>query len=202
MLINIVLLLLSAAQTPASLTDQAEAEGSSIRIDFYLSHFEPTVPLLPALVRYALVDGFYAKEKLVRGVCQSRDAVVSRLRIGADLRFLYHGEPAAARGRPRNSAGKVNLSDFSLFEQSDSDEKQFLLYTERLRSVSLKREIRVPVLVSRQKTAKQRTIVLFPTNLQLDAKEILRLYSSRFQIEFLFRDAIAISRIAIASGAR
>lgn len=68
-------------------------------------------------------------------------------------------------------------------------EAKFSLYTQKVWSVSLKREIRILVLLSNQETAKQRKIVLFSTNVKIAPREFLRLYRSRFQIEFLFREA-------------
>lgn len=177
---------LSCEQTPCA---EAKTDTQETRMDFYLSHFQRTVPLLPASVRYALVDGAYAKEKFVSGVCARGFDVVSRLRTDANLRFLFQGKQRAGRGRPRKFDGKVSLSDLGRFEPVKSDEPELSLYTQRVWSVSLKREIQVLVLVNREKNAKQRPVVLFSTDLELDPKQLLRLYRSRFQIEFLFRDA-------------
>lgn len=180
---------LSAEQTPATVAASA-SNAPETRMDFYLSHFERTQPLLPASVRYALVDGCYAKEKFVSGVCRKGYQVVSRLRVDANLRFLYRGEQRKGRGRPRKFDGKVNLSDYARFELVESgDEPEVALYTQTVWSVSLKREIRVLLLVNRNKAGKEKTIVLFSTDLQLNPTRLLQLYRSRFQIEFLFRDA-------------
>lgn len=177
---------LSAEQTPAA---ETAAAGSETRMDFYLRHFQQSRPLLPASVKYLLVDGCYAKEKFVSGVRATGYEVISRLRSDANLRFLYRGEQCAGRGRPRKFDGKVNLCDLSHFDSIQSADEQLSLYTERVWSVSLKREIRVLVLVNRDCADKEKTIVLFSTDLELDGKELLRLYRARFQIEFLFRDA-------------
>ena len=177
---------LSCEQTPGA---EAKTDTQETRMDFYLEHFERTVPLLPASVKYALVDGAYAKEKFVSGICRAGFDVVSRLRSDANLRFLFQGEQRKGRGRPRKFDGKVDLSDLGRFERVEADEPSLALYTQRLWSVSLKREIQVLVLVNRDKAEKQKTIVLFSTDLEMDAKHLLRLYRSRFQIEFLFRDA-------------
>jgi len=178
---------LSAEQTPARITTPGAAEET--RIDFYLEHFRRTAPCLPASVRYVLVDGFYAKEKFVSGVCAAGYQIVSRLRADANLRFLFQGEQRSGRGRPRKYDGKLNFKDLSRFEPIQSDELHPALYTARVWAVSLKREIQILVLVARKAAPKQRMVVLFSTDVELAAKEILRLYRSRFQIEFLFRDA-------------
>ena len=177
---------LSCEQTPAV---NPTAEEPATRMDFYLAHFERTSGRLPASVKYALCDGCYAKEKFVSGVCAKGYAVISRLRADANLRFLFQGEQRPGRGRPRKFDGKVDFSDLSRFEGLQSDEPQLARYTKRVWSVSLKREIQVLVLVNRQRAEKEKTIVLFSTDLELSGAELLRLYRSRFQIEFLFRDA-------------
>ena len=157
-----------AEQTPATSGNDSR-EVSQTRIDFYLEHFRRTATRLPASVKDALVDGFYAKEKFVRGVCEAGCEVVSRLRTDANLRFLYCGEKAKGRGRPKKYAGKVNLRDLSRFEQVMSNERHLSLYTKQVWSVSLKREIRVLVIVFNTQADKQRIVVLFATDLMLAA---------------------------------
>ncbi len=179
---------LSAEQTPATVVNAAELV-SETRIDFYLEHFRRTLPHLPASVKYALVDGFYAKEKFVSGVCAAGYEIISRLRSDANLRFLFQGEQRTGRGRPRKYSGKVDFRNFSRFAQVSNQEAHLRLYSQRVWSVSLKREIQVLVLLKNKQPDKQQIVVLFTTDLELAAREILRLYRSRFQIEFLFRDA-------------
>lgn len=179
---------LSAEQTPAIMVNAA-ATALETRIDFYLEHFRRTLPHLPRSVRYALVDGFYAKEKFVSGVCAAGYEIVSRLRSDANLRFLFQGKQREGRGRPRKYSGKVAFSDLSGFDSVASGEAHLRLYTQRVWAVSLKREIQVLVLVKNKQLDKQQMVILFTTDLELGAREILRLYRSRFQIEFLFRDA-------------
>jgi IS4 transposase len=53
---------------------------------------------------------------------------------------------------------------------------------------NFKRDLRIVYLV-KQTGGKVQTALLFSTDLELDAKTILRYDKARFQIEFLFRDA-------------
>jgi hypothetical protein len=55
--------------------------------------------------------------------------------------------------------------------------------------VTLKRKLRVVVLINRKDPAKPRAIVLASTDLALDGHKLLELYGARFQIEFVFRDS-------------
>ena len=173
---------LSAAQTPPNLA-RKKGESGNTRIDFYLEHLQATVTALPKSVKYGIFDGFYAKQKFVQGVCQLGFHLISRLRVDAHLKYLYRGEQKP-RGAKRKYDGKVQLSDLSRFEAVPTTEREFALFTQILWSVSLKRRLRVVVIKD-----KKRTVSLFSTDLELPATEILRLYRSRFWIEFIFRDA-------------
>ena len=55
--------------------------------------------------------------------------------------------------------------------------------------VSLRRNIRLAYLLDRSNPQKPRFVVLFSTDVEQDPADIYKLYTLRFQIEFLFRDA-------------
>jgi len=173
---------LSAAQTPPGFAS-SKGEMGKTRIDFYLEHLQASAAALPASVKYGIFDGFYAKRKFVDGVCQLGFHLICRLRRDAHLKYLYGGEQKP-RGAKRKFDGKVSLADLSRFESVPTTETGLALFTQVLWSVSLKRRVRV-VLIK----AKKRAVSLFSTDLELAATEIVRLYRSRFWIEFLFRDA-------------
>jgi len=180
-------LALSAEQTPPQPTTP-KTEKTTTRIDFYLGHLKQTAVYFPASVTYGVVDGFYAKEKFVSGVCTLGYHLISKLRADAHLLYLYTGAQQK-RGRPRKYDGKVEFTDLSRFEQLETDESHLRLYTLVAWSASLKRSIRVVVVVNRKDQAKPRYVVLFSTDTELAAADILRFYKARFQIEFIFRDA-------------
>ena len=54
---------------------------------------------------------------------------------------------------------------------------------------TLKRRLRLVVLLNRKDPAKPRFIVLGSTDPELNGHKLLDLYAARFQIEFLFRDS-------------
>ena len=55
--------------------------------------------------------------------------------------------------------------------------------------VSLKRNLKIVVLVDERNKDKKKYTILFSTDTELDAKTLVRYYKARFQIEFIFRDA-------------
>jgi hypothetical protein len=178
-------LCLSAAQTPPNLaTDERQTERAT-RVDFYLQHFQQSVAYFPATIKYLLVDGFYAKLKFVGGVCRQDFHLISKLRIDAHLKYLYSGEQKP-RGAKRKFDGKVDFTDLSKFaaERLKIDKKYVKLYSKAVFSVSLKRVVKLVVV-----KYKKRRVNLFSTDTKQSAEEILKLYRSRFTIEFLIRDA-------------
>jgi len=186
---------LSAQQTPprpraltTTTTSMSTPQPEETRIDFYLQHLRETLPYLPAQVRYAVFDGAFAKLKFVTGVRSCDLHLISLLRVDANLRYLYTGAKAG-RGRPKAYDGKVNFAELSRLDCAGEVEPQITLYTAVVNSVSLKRDIRICVVVNRAKPEKPRYVVLFSTDCELSAQTIYDYYRLRFQIEFLFRDA-------------
>ncbi len=180
-------LALSAEQTPPQ-PELKKAEKNHTRIDFYLEHLARTARYFPAEVRYGVVDGFYAKRKFVDGVLKLGYEVISKLRVDAQLLYLYEGAQKG-RGRRRKYDGRISFNDLRRFERMTTDEAQLTLYTQVVWSVSLKRAVRVVIVVNHKEKRKPRYAVLFSTDRELSATDILRYYKARFQIEFIFRDA-------------
>ena len=179
---------LKEPSSASSATPEMKSEPEETRMDFYLQHLSQTVAYLPPQVRYAVFDGAFAKHKFVAG-CRELDLhLVSLLRVDANLRYLYTGAQKG-RGRPKAYDGKVNFTDLSRLDCAGEVAPRITLYTGVVNSVSLKRNIRICVVVNRTKPSKPRYVVLFSTDCELAAQTIYDYYTLRFQIEFLFRDA-------------
>lgn len=181
---------LSATQTPPQ-QELVNGDKEQSRVDFYLAQLHDTRPLLPASVKYLAADGFYAKQKYVDGVRACHLHLITKLRVDADLRYLYAGPRLKRRGRPKLYDGKVNFQDLSRFEElGTAEEAEHLhLYTAVLYHIRLKRRLRVLVVLSYQSPSKPRYVVLASTDTELGGRELYKLYRARFQIEFIFRDA-------------
>ena len=156
------------------------------RIDSYLSHLKRDTNPLLGKIRYLVADSYYAKTKFVNGVREHGLHLVSKLRHDADLRWLYNGEQKA-KGRHRQYAGKVCFDDLSRFELAGNVDGQ-RVYTAIVNSPTFKCMLRI-VYVVREEKGKIYTALLFSTDIDCAALDILRYYRARFQIEFLFRDA-------------
>ncbi|MDX1462967.1 MAG: transposase [Marinirhabdus sp.] len=171
-------------------------------IDFFLSQLRSlkeadlTIPLPKNLT----VDGLYAKQRFVDGATGPGFTVISKLRKDANLKYLYEqtqdsGNPAFHKkrspGRPRKFAGKINLKspDFSKLPLAAKINEHLCLYSAVVYSVALKRNIKLVYLQHTAKNGKTSYVVIFSTDLTMSAETIYRYYTSRFQIEFIFRDA-------------
>lgn len=172
----------------ATPTPEPICEPDITRVDHYLAHLKATRPYLPMGLHYLVGDGFYSKQKFVEGVVAQGLHLISKLRVDADLRYLYTGSQKP-KGRHRKYDGKVNLSDLSRFTWVDTLEPAITLYTAEVWQVSFKRKIRLALLVDTHNPGKTGYVLLFSTDVDLDAKQMLEYYKARFQIEFIFRDA-------------
>lgn len=160
----------------------------SERVKGYLEQLKTTRAHLPVAVKYLAADSFYSKKSIVDGVVALDLHLVSKLRIDADLRYCYTGEQKT-KGAPRKYDDKVDLSDLSRLEFGDELANGTKLYSQVVWHVSLKRKIRIVYLIDQRNPDKQRVALLFSTDTTVDPIRLYEYYKSRFQIEFIFRDA-------------
>lgn len=137
-------------------------------------------------------DCLFASYNFVTGASKLGFNVISRLRDDAVLQYIYTGEQQCGRGRPKELDGVVDINNLRenvfIQETVDIDDKTITVFSAVVKSKSLKRKIKVAIAEFKFGNKSIRKI-LFSTDLQLTASEILLIYHSRFQIEFLYRDA-------------
>jgi len=181
---------LAVAQTPPG-EDATKAEQEETRVDFYTQQLRAHRHRLPSRVKYHCVDGYYAKKKYIAEVVRLDLHAITKLRSDADCWFLYTGPHPKRRGARRKYDGKVNFQDLSRFEDLGTmeDEPHLHLYTAVVWHKTLRRRLRLVVLLNRKDPAKPRFIVLGSTDPELNGHKLVELYAARFQIEFLFRDS-------------
>jgi hypothetical protein len=182
---------LAVAQTPPTCATAAKQDQEATLVDFYTQQLRAHHHRLPAWVTYHAVDGYFAKKKYIDAVVDLRLHPITKLRGDADCRFLFTGPHPTRRGAHRKYDGKVHWQDLSRFEALGTlaEAEHVHLYTAVVWHVTLKRKLRVVVLINRQDPATPRYLVLASTDLALDGHKLLELYGARFQIEFLFRDS-------------
>jgi hypothetical protein len=160
----------------------------SERVKGYIEQLKTTRPHFPCAVKYIAADSFYSKKSIVDSVVQLELHLVSKLRIDANLRYCYTGEQKP-KGSPRKYDGKVDLTDLSRLELVCELAKDVQLYSAIVWHISLKRQIRIVYLIDISNPKKYRVALLFSTDIMMDPETLYRYYRSRFQVEFIFRDA-------------
>jgi len=100
------------------------------------------------------------------------------------------------RGRHRKYDGKVDLTDVSRMSLVRELEPNLFLYDVVVWSLSLKRKVRLAYLLDSRDPKRIGRVLLFSTNIHLDASDIFDFYKARFQIEFIFRDAKQFTGLA------
>jgi len=164
-------------------------EDDETLIDQYLQQLRDAKPFLRACEKYTVVDGAFAKKKYVEGVRQLDLHMIGKLRRDANMRYLYTGpKREKGSGRQKTYDGKVTWQNLSRFEYVGVED-DIEIYTLILNHVSLKRNVRVVVLLDKRNKDKIRQAILFSTDTELDVQTLVRYYKARFQVEFIFRDA-------------
>jgi hypothetical protein len=180
---------LDVSQTPVGLSTKQDDPDRLTRVDHYMDQLKRTQTPL-SRVKYIVADGFYAKDKVFNTIDELGKSLITKLRPDANLRYLFQGQRTGKQGRPTQYDGKVNWKklDLTKWEHIGKDDKYpyLELYTQVLNSPHFKRDFRVVMVVN---TKTNKYILLACTDINLDARTILRYYQLRFKIEFLFRDA-------------
>lgn len=181
----------AVAQTPATPSLKKE-DATATRLDHAIAQVQTAQPHWPADMHYLAADGAYAKKKYVDAVVALGLHLVTKLRNDANMRFRYTGPRTGKPGRPKSYDGKVDWQDLSRFDPVDlsalDPEPGVAAYSAELYHCSLKRWLRVLVLVWYTADGKRHHAIFATTDLPCAALDLLRMYQGRFQIEFLFRD--------------
>lgn len=159
------------------------------RVDDYAKQVVRASKSMLALnIRYITADSYYAKTKFVNPVLKLGFDIIGKLRNDANLKWLYEGEYSGI-GAPRKYDGKVRLTEgFSRFNHDGTLSDGIEVYSAVVWSVSLKRKIKIVVLAWNN-GGSLGVAILYSSDLDLSAMDIVKYYKARFQIEFLFRDA-------------
>ena len=173
------------SNTAYALALQTIDQLGQTRVDRYA---EQVVKIAPQLLKQGIVhmaaDAYYSKIKLVSAVVVAGLHLVGKLRVDADLQWLYGGQYRGL-GRPRKFDGKVDFKkDLDRFEQLD-DLDGVQVYTQVVFSKQFKRSIKVVMLRSVRGDQDSR-VLLYSTDTSVDAMRLIQYYKARFQIEFFF----------------
>ena len=174
---------LTAVQTmPDKMTKQLE---------YYASMLVDRKEELLKISSTVVADAFFSKKPFVDILDENGLQLISRFRDDVRLSYLIKSVKTGKKGRPKTIGKKVNLEqiDENYFTKEKSADDNTRIYSASVRAVALKRNVKVVVVFYQTKKNTKAYNVYFSTNTELTALDILDCYQSRFQIEFLYRDA-------------
>jgi putative transposase len=151
-----------------------------------------TARIAPLAVKHVVLDGHFGNYPATYAVCETGLHIISKLRHDAALYWPYTG-PKPPRGPMPRYGQKLNYAQLppeSLCHSVTDDEYRIDTYQMQVFHKAFSEALNVVVVVKTHlKTGKRRHVVLFSTDLDLPADQLVDYYALRFQIEFNFRDA-------------
>ena len=143
-------------------------------------------------LRYFVLDGFFGHNNALQMVTQCRLHLISKLRTDAALHFLPT-TPYAGKGRPRIYGDRLDPRQINAKYCVSTDTTGNLkteVYQMKARHKKFADGLNVVCILKTNLTTKQQAhVLLFSSDLTLDAEKMIDYYALRFQIEFNFRDA-------------
>ena len=142
------------------------------------------------LSNYLVADSYFAKTEVVETVTALGMHFISRLRDDQVLLYPNRELKTGKKGRPKKYAGKVNkaapdMNYFTLICHTD----ELKVYNAIVFCQAMNRMINLSIAVFYKKGKEIARKLYFSTDLKLNGMKIVSYYRSRFQIEFLYRDA-------------
>ena len=152
-----------------------------------LKRIDALIPL-----RYLVLDGYFGHNNALQMTQQCGLELISKLRATTAL-YFPSTLPSAGRGRPRLYGQRFNPQQIDA-KYRVSTQTHGNITTEvhqaELRHKKFPDPLKVVcILKTHLPTAKKSHVLLFSSDLTLDAEKIIESYALRFQIEFNFRDA-------------
>ena len=142
------------------------------------------------LTSYMVADSFFAKSEVVQTITAFGMHFISRLRDDAVLFYLNREPKTGKRGAPKKYAGRVNSSqpDMNFFKPCYNS-GELKVYNAIVYCKAFGRNINLSIAIFYKNGKEIARKLYFSTNLKMDGMKIVSYYRSRFQIEFLYRDA-------------
>jgi hypothetical protein len=186
-IINNTALHINAWQTPSA--HELASKGLNL-LTYYASIVTDNATKFKEFSDYTVADAYFSKSPFVNAVLSSGLHFISRLRDDSVLKYKYTGNPTGKKGAPKKFSGNVDAKnlDTSYFSL-DLFNDDIKIYSAIVYSKAFKRDIKLAVAIF-YKDGKEITRKLyFSTDLKQSGEKIVQYYRSRFQIEFLYRDA-------------
>lgn len=178
---------LQAYQTPASL--ELKNDGLTL-LTHYGNLITQNALKFKKISDYMVADAYFSKTPFMVATLAADMHLISRLRDDSVLFYKYKGGPTGNRGCPKKYDGRVvaknlNMDYFSVKHCGP----ELQICSAIVYSKAFKRDINLAVAIFLKDGVEIKRKLYFSSDLEQTAEDILRYYRSRFQIEFLYRDA-------------
>jgi len=178
---------LKAWQTPSA--DELAKKGLNL-LTHYASLVTENAERFKAFSNYIVADAYFSKRPIVKAVKSSGLKFISRLRDDSVLKYKFKGERTGKKGAPKKFAGLVDVYNFNPNHFSlDLSTEEITIYSLVVYSRAFKMDIKLAIAIFYKHGVEMARKLYFSTDLKQDGEKIVRYYRSRFQIEFLYRDA-------------
>ena len=191
-------------QQPVPRRNRGRPKGSQnrnkteVRLSDTLKHLQTLIKallrriddLIP--VRYLVLDGYFGHNNALQMTKQCGLELISKLRVNTAL-YFPSTMPYAGRGRPRLYGQRFNPQQIDPKWRISTETHGNItteVYQAQLRHKKFPDPLNVVCILKTQlMTQRKSHVLLFTSDLALDAETLIDYYALRFQIEFNFRDA-------------
>ena len=191
-------------QQPVPRRNRGRPKGSQnrnkteVRLSDTLKHLQTLIKallrriddLIP--VRYLVLDGYFGHNNALQMTKQCGLELISKLRVNTAL-YFPSTMPYAGRGRPRLYGQRFNPQQIDPKWRISTETHGNItteVYQAQLRHKKFPDPLNVVCILKTQlMTQRKSHVLLFTSDLALDAETLIDSYALRFQIEFNFRDA-------------
>jgi hypothetical protein len=178
---------LNAWQTPAA--GELVKKGLTL-LTYYASLVAENAEKFKEFSDYMVADAYFSKKPVVVAILSAGLHFISRLRDDSVLMYRYMGEPTGKKGAPKKFNGRVDVEKLDVnYFSVDLTTEEITIYSAVVYSKAFKRDIKLAVAVFFKAGKETARKLYFSTDLKQGGEKIVRCYRSRFQIEFLYRDA-------------
>jgi len=178
---------LKAWQTPSA--DELAEKGLNL-LTHYASLVTENAEQFKAFSNYIVADAYFSKRPMVKAVKSSGLEFISRLRNDSVLMYKFTGERTGKKGAPKKYDGFVDIHNFNPNHFSlDLSTEEITIYSLVVYSRAFKMDIKLAIAIFYKEGVELARKLYFSTDLKQAGEKIVRYYRSRFQIEFLYRDA-------------
>ena len=143
-------------------------------------------------LRYLVLDGYFGHNSALQMSKQCGLHLISKLRSNTAL-YLPPMPPYAGRGRPRIYGQRFNPQQIDAKYRVSTETHENItteVYQAKLRHKKFPEPLNVVCILKTQPLREKKShVLLFSSDLALDAEKMIDYYALRFQIEFNFRDA-------------